>query len=348
MYVPKSENESSTTFCRLKSPPKRSSCLPDCHASWRYGYEGRFSAPLSLDLKAEPDAEGNFVIEKVPPGERKAYLHFKLNERERGRATYSHGTSVTVKSGETAEVLIGGGGRTVVGRMTILGGGPEDVDWRRDQHWLQSQAQLPTNLVPPVITGNMTDEERRKAYREYNEKEAAFWRTEEGMAQERKQRNYALRFETNGTFRVDNVEPGKYHLQISLTNPDRPDNYYEQIGSMNKDVTIPPAPADKPDDPFDLGLSEVPVRNIQRTGRTAPKFEVKTFDGKTVKLEDFAGKFVLLDFWATWAGSRNLDLQMLKALHAAYGKDARLVMLGLNFDPEAPAAKKAIDRKSVV
>jgi len=315
--------------------------------NWRYGFEGRFSAPLSLNLKVDPEADGSFVIDKVPPGERKTSLHFKLNERENSRTAYSHGTPVTVKAGETSEVTIGGGGRTVVGRMTILGGTPEDVDWRRDQHTMQSQVQLPAHISPPVVTGNMTDEERRKVHQEYNERATAFWRTDEGRALEHRQRNYILRFETNGTFRVDNVEPGKYQIYVSLTNPDRPDNYYEHIGSMNKDVTIPPAPSDKPDEPFDLGLSEVSVRNIQRTGRPAPKFEVKTFDGKTVKLEDFAGKFVLLDLWATWSSPRNLDLQMLKAVHTAYGKDERLVMLGLNFDSSRSAAEKAIEQEGI-
>ena len=66
-----------------------------------------------------------------------------------------------------------------------------------------------------------------------------------------------------------------------------------------------------------------------------------------IRLADFAGKFVLLDFWATWAGARNLDLQMLKALHTAYGKDERLVMLGLNFDPQASSAEKAIEQSGV-
>ena len=316
--------------------------------SWRYGEEGRFSPPLYLSLKAELSPDGTFVFDQVPPGDRKAYLQIKLNDRDSSRSTASsHGTPVMVKPGETAEVVIGGSGRPVIGRMTVAGGEPEDVDWRRDQHTLQMQMNMPANIPPPVITGNMTDEERRRAQQEYNARVNAFWRTPEGRALERTQRNYALRFDTNGTFRIDNVDPGNYYLYVSLTNPDRPDNYYEQIGSLNKNVTIPPAPAGRPDEPFDLGPSEVQVQNIQRTGRRAPKFEVKTFDGKTVKLADFAGKFVLLDFWATWGGARNLDLQMLKALNTTYGKDDRLVMLGLNFDPQASSAEKVIEQSGI-
>jgi hypothetical protein len=56
---------------------------------------------------------------------------------------------------------------------------------------------------------------------------------------------------------------------------------------------------------------------------------------------------VLLDFWATWAGARNLDLQMLKTVHSTYGKDGRLVMIGLNFDPQSSAAEKAIEQAGI-
>ncbi len=35
-------------------------------------------------------------------------------------------------------------------------------------------------------------------------------------------------------------------------------------------------------------------------GGPAPQFELETLDGDTVKLSDFKGKFVVLNFWATW------------------------------------------------
>ena len=39
---------------------------------------------------------------------------------------------------------------------------------------------------------------------------------------------------------------------------------------------------------------------IAKAGMKAPAFEVKMFDGSTVKLADLKGKVVLLNFWATW------------------------------------------------
>lgn len=39
---------------------------------------------------------------------------------------------------------------------------------------------------------------------------------------------------------------------------------------------------------------------LVKDGQKAPAFEVKMFDGSTVKLADLKGKVVLLNFWATW------------------------------------------------
>ena len=39
---------------------------------------------------------------------------------------------------------------------------------------------------------------------------------------------------------------------------------------------------------------------LVKDGQKAPLFEVRMFDGSTVKLADLKGKVVLLNFWATW------------------------------------------------
>src|SRR5271165_6295671 len=41
---------------------------------------------------------------------------------------------------------------------------------------------------------------------------------------------------------------------------------------------------------------------LDRVGKLAPAFEAQDLSGKAVRMESFKGKFVLVDFWATWCG----------------------------------------------
>ena len=54
--------------------------------------------------------------------------------------------------------------------------------------------------------------------------------------------------------------------------------------------------------PLDLGTLE-PVAvggRPLKVGDRAPEFRIKTLEGKELALADFRGKYVLLDFWASW------------------------------------------------
>src|SRR5438128_6377752 len=54
-------------------------------------------------------------------------------------------------------------------------------------------------------------------------------------------------------------------------------------------------------------------------GKPAPGFELETLDGKTVKLADFRGKAVLVNFWATWCGPCKIEMPWLVELQKEYG-----------------------------
>jgi len=69
-------------------------------------------------------------------------------------------------------------------------------------------------------------------------------------------------------------------------------------------------------------------------GQEAPGFEIKTTDDKTIKLADYRGKYVLLDFWATWCGPCTGETPNLKAVYEQFGKREDFVMVGLSLDQE--------------
>jgi len=53
-------------------------------------------------------------------------------------------------------------------------------------------------------------------------------------------------------------------------------------------------------------------------GSVAPDFELKTLDGKPVKLSSFRGKAVLLNFWATWCGPCKVETPWLVDFYKQY------------------------------
>jgi peroxiredoxin len=63
----------------------------------------------------------------------------------------------------------------------------------------------------------------------------------------------------------------------------------------------------------------------------APDFELPTLDGRRVKLSDFRGQAVLLNFWATWCPPCKIEMPWFVDIQKEYGKDG-LVVLGVAMD----------------
>jgi len=305
----------------------------------RYPQAGQRASALSLYLKADPDDSGNFAFENVPPGDFRISLEYPSFDRNNGETPLSHGIPVTVKPGETAEAMLGGTGRRVAGAVKVIGGEPSDIDWKRDVHRLTLSF---TNdaMAAPEMSARSTPEERQKAWAEYNKRQREFWSSPAGRARELAERSYVLLFDTNGNFHVDNVPPGRYHLQI---NPTEAEEQYSRrsLGSAFKEVVVPDEPGAKVNQPFDIGAIDFKLQGDLRIGRLAPPFEGQTLEGKPIKLADFRGQSVLVYFWASSAIS-TIDLQILKELQTTYGKDSRLVILGLSLDTDLKTAQQFV------
>jgi len=64
-----------------------------------------------------------------------------------------------------------------------------------------------------------------------------------------------------------------------------------------------------------------------KQGNLAPDFELETLDGKPVKLSDYRGKPVMLNFWATWCPECREELPAMKEFHEDSGMEILAVNL---------------------
>jgi cytochrome c biogenesis protein CcmG/thiol:disulfide interchange protein DsbE len=72
---------------------------------------------------------------------------------------------------------------------------------------------------------------------------------------------------------------------------------------------------------------------------TAPDFALKDADGKTVRLSDYKGKVVLLDFWATYCGPCKIEIPWFMDFERKH-KDQGFSVLGVSMDDDGWDAVK--------
>jgi peroxiredoxin len=124
-----------------------------------------------------------------------------------------------------------------------------------------------------------------------------------------------------------------------------------QVGGYQPDVNVV--------EPMFNGLSER-VRNtkagkefadnlvkLHKTaiGEMAPDFTQNDPDGKPVKLSDFRGKYLLVDFWASWCGPCRMENPNVVKTYNEF-KDKNFTILGVSLDREnaRDAWLKAIEK----
>lgn len=78
----------------------------------------------------------------------------------------------------------------------------------------------------------------------------------------------------------------------------------------------------------------------------APSFALPGTDGTTVRLSDYDGKVVLIDFWATWCPPCRAAIPHIVELQDTYGPQG-FVAIGMNLDQDPDDLADFLSRTSV-
>jgi RNA polymerase sigma factor (sigma-70 family) len=270
------------------------------------------------------DADGHFAFPRVTPGD--LWITHRLRDMV---AQPSHFAYVDVQPGKTHDVQLGGTGRPVVGQLVQPKEAKHPLLWMDQTHWSEGTAEvLPAHRwpqIPPGLTPGQQDAELAK-----------WGNTDEGRSAKRNLFKITFLVNPDGTFRIEDLRPGQYHLAITTTlGPD----VSETLATLDYDLTVPEMAGARNDEPLDVGPLEVTLKPRLYAGDPAPAFECKTFDGQAVKLENFKGKHLLLYFWDAGFPKEALSLHELRSIREQYPQE-RLAIVGLSVGNDPQRARQ--------
>ena len=141
---------------------------------------------------------------------------------------------------------------------------------------------------------------------------------------------YILKFAMDNTsslasfYAINSLSPGDYEQEMLA--------YADKIKSNfnhNQAVT-------------DFLVRMAKLRSVQ-VGQPAPDFSMPTIDDKTIKLSSLKGKYVMIDFWASWCQPCRQENPNVVRVYNKY-KNKNFTILGISLDKDPVAWKQAVQQ----
>ncbi len=81
-------------------------------------------------------------------------------------------------------------------------------------------------------------------------------------------------------------------------------------------------------------------------GQAAPDFALKSSTGENLRLSEYRGDVVMINFWATWCGPCRQEMPLLDELYQRYSR-VGFNLLGVNIDDDSRRAMQMIEELGV-
>lgn len=187
------------------------------------------------------DSQGRFAFENLPAG------YYAI-----GRGFGSKRITARVLPGQTTRVEFGGDGIGIVGRIATTNL-PLDFDYRHSVGTLERKQSRPVDL-PRLRRSDFPDAAAyEQAEKMHTGKLVAYWRSAEGLSAWMEQRNYNIRFESDGTWVADDILPGDYTLKVFAMSAPPPEHGSMKMLNSVGPISVPSAPSGATVQTLDLG-----------------------------------------------------------------------------------------------
>lgn len=95
-----------------------------------------------------------------------------------------------------------------------------------------------------------------------------------------------------------------------------------------------------------LLLTAVSLAASSLEGQAAPDFVLKSSSGENLRLSEYRGDVVMINFWATWCGPCRQEMPLLDELYGRYQR-VGFNLLGVNIDDDSRRAMQMIEELGV-
>jgi beta-lactamase regulating signal transducer with metallopeptidase domain/thiol-disulfide isomerase/thioredoxin len=288
---------------------------PDANCEVSLWPKGRMNGEIhrtvfSFGYTLRTDEHGAFSFDRVIPG---AATVSRVVITEFGRSSqHAPGWTqqIDVRSNETTAVTIGGTGQPVIGRVELDRQPELPVDWT-------------SNEPATIDKWDVAKDERTGDFRCIGN------------------------IDRHGRFDIPDVPPGDYRLSIPVNNPPVPNSCGagSAIGMATYNFTVPELPGGRSDEPLDLGVIEAQLYDTLDSGELAPDFVAERLNGGQIRLSEYQGKLVVLDFWASWCAPCVGELPGLAELYDEFKANDRFRLVSVSCDNEISSPRDLLAGK---